>query len=176
MSEFDDYYNRINCWKDPYSKPAVCEDTKRFWLNSADEGIWYLVERLADERHIELMEGVANILADIGPESVSAIVHVLNHRPLWDDSNAAWLLKALGWIGEHESHGNYFELLDTIDGHLNSDDDDIFEAAVLACKCLPVEKARLLLSYHMPRIEKIEHYEDYLSEVFDRPPCSNHEN
>lgn len=169
--EFDDYYDKINWRMGPYATQEFRQKVLNFWMVSGPEGIAYLVDRLTQEPHLELLEGVPDILASIGEASVAPLVKALNYSPMLNECNVEACLKPFSWMGKVIEPD--YELLEMIDGHLNLDDDDVFEAAVLACKILPVDTARLILAEHMPRIEKIEHFEDYLYEVYDRPPCSN---
>ncbi len=61
-------------------------------MSQGDAGAKWLVERLARETHVDVLDGAANLLADIGPKSVEPIVNSLEHERTRD--HAEVLLKA----------------------------------------------------------------------------------
>jgi hypothetical protein len=95
---FEEQYNRIGWRTGPFATRDARQAVKEFWINSGQEGVDYLVERLNNEFHIDLIEGVSSLLVDIGPRSIDPIVQALN-RPQSKRDNTDILLKTLGWIG-----------------------------------------------------------------------------
>ena len=66
-----------------------------FWVHSGTTGAEWLINRLATETHIDVLDGVANLLADLGATSIGPILTKLNARPTRDQADV--LLRALGW-------------------------------------------------------------------------------
>ena len=54
-----------------------------------------LIDRLASETHVETLEGVANLLADLGSSIIQPVVKKLGANIA--DEHAEALLKAIGW-------------------------------------------------------------------------------
>jgi hypothetical protein len=91
-------YQQIGWWKGPNAtaeaRTLVCE----FWRAQGDQGLRWLVSRLRLEGHIDLLDGVASILAQIGDTAIPPVLDELERQPSRDQAEA--LLKALGWLGE----------------------------------------------------------------------------
>ena len=91
-------YQKIGWWKGPNAtaeaRTLVCE----FWRAQGDQGLRWLVSRLRLEGHVDLLDGVASILAQIGETAIPPVLDELERQPSRDQAEA--LLKALGWLGE----------------------------------------------------------------------------
>jgi hypothetical protein len=148
---FENVYRRINWYKGQYATPAARKHVRNFWVHSGRTGAEWLVKRLERETHLELLEGVADILAEIGTLGVPSILHALDKKPRRDRTE--FLLKALGWIGSNRSFDADFHprLEQLISSYLRDEDPDIREAACSATEILPAESAIRLLREQLER-------------------------
>ncbi|MGP0065006.1 MAG: hypothetical protein ACLQGP_15590 [Isosphaeraceae bacterium] len=96
--DFEDAYQKIGWWKGPNATPETRARVREFWRLQGDRGLGWLVGRLRREWHIDLLDGVASILAQAGGAAIVPILDELEHQPRRDQAEA--LLKALGWMGE----------------------------------------------------------------------------
>src|SRR5271157_1840143 len=70
-------YQKIGWWKGPNAtaeaRTLVCD----FWRDQGDQGLRWLVSRLRPEGHIDLLDGVASILAQIGDTAIAPVLDEL---------------------------------------------------------------------------------------------------
>jgi hypothetical protein len=140
-------YQKIGWWKGPNAtadaRTLVCD----FWRNQGDHGLRWLVSRLRPEGHIDLLDGVASILAQIGATAIPPVLDELERQPSRDHAEA--LLKALGWLGEQGNAASpplVARLGLVLATFLSRDDPGLREWAARAAGLLPRERAVGLLS------------------------------
>ena len=111
----------------------------------ATAGAQWLVERIARETHVDVLDGVANLLADIGTKGIAAIARKLEAEPTRDQAEV--LLKSLGWIEAPQDVGGiHLESLGkSLEKYLWFEDVDIRVAACAATRILPGDRAGVLL-------------------------------
>ncbi len=63
---FEEEYQRIGCWTGPDATPEAWESRREFWRSSGKDGVLWLVRRLRQERHIDVLDGAASLLAELG--------------------------------------------------------------------------------------------------------------
>ena len=145
-SEFEDFYQRIGWRTGPFASREAQKSVRDFWVSQGDAGAKWLVERLARETHVDVLDGAANLLADIGPKSVEPIVNSLEHERTRD--HAEVLLKALGWIEAPQdvSPIHLDHLVRALATYLAHPDADIRAAACAATRILPSDRAIALLT------------------------------
>jgi hypothetical protein len=159
---FEAVYNRIGWWRGPFATLAARKEVREFWLRNSVVGASWLVERLATETHGDVLDGVANLLADIGTGSIKPIIGKLADKPTRDQTEV--LLKALGWI-EAPRDATIVDpqsVETTLDTYLSDKDLDIRAAACAATRILPRERAIALLTKRR-RIER----DSYVLEAID---------
>lgn len=127
--EYELFYGIINLRTGPFATRDVQKVVRDFWVAEGESGAAWLVDKLMKETHYSLMEGVSNMLADIGVDSIGSVLRALESGPRVDVAEA--LLKALGWIGVSvRSIAVDPILLEGVLGqYLSSVDPDIREAA-----------------------------------------------
>ncbi len=67
IEEFETYYRLIGWWRGPFGTREAQNAVRHFWVNHGAVGAEWLIERIARESHGDVLDGVANLLADIGP-------------------------------------------------------------------------------------------------------------
>jgi hypothetical protein len=139
-------YQKIGWWKGPNAtaeaRTLVCD----FWRRQGDQGLRWLVSRLHPEGHIDLLDGVASILAQIGDTAIPPVLDELERQPSRDQAEA--LLKALGWLGEQGnaiSPPSVARLGLVLATFLSGDDPGLREWAARAARLLPRERVVGLL-------------------------------
>lgn len=162
-----EYYRRINWERGEFASDAARADIKAFWINSGQAGAEWLLRRFLQETDFAVQEGVANLLADIGPGSIRPIIRVLR-RQLRSD-RVEFLLKALGWIGPIGSQGIVDEkdLIGLIEFYLKNADQDVRVAACSATGILSREQAIGILRRQLERESDssiIEVIEDFIAD------------
>jgi hypothetical protein len=143
---FEDFYQRIGWRKGPYGSREAQKSVREFWVGQGAAGARWLVERLARETHVDVLDGAANLLADIGPKSIEPIASSLEYQPTRD--HAEVLLKALGWIEAPQDvlAIQLDHLVRTLARYLAHTDADIRAAASAATRILPPDRAIALLA------------------------------
>jgi hypothetical protein len=142
---FEHVYRLIGWWRGPNSAPAVKRSVRDFWFHCGTTGTEWLIGRLATETHIDILDGVANLLADIGPTSIDPILNKLKARPTRDQAEV--LLKALGWV-KAPRHAIELPAVDVekiLQAYLEHQDSDIRSSACAATSILPSDSAIALL-------------------------------
>ena len=139
-------YQKIGWWKGPNAtaeaRTLVCD----FWRDQGDQGLRWLVSRLRLKGHIDLLDGVASILAQIGDTAIPPVLDELERQPSRDQAEA--LLKALGWLGERGNAASpplVARLGLVLGKFLRGDDPGLREWAARAARLLPGERAVGLL-------------------------------
>jgi hypothetical protein len=144
--DYEVFYRRIGWWKGPFATSEARKSVRKFWVDCGAGGAEWLIERIGRETHGDLLDGVANVLADIGQESIVPIAHKLKYEPARDQAEV--LLKSLGWIEATQdaaiSHPQ--DLWTTLERYLSNPDADIRAAACAATRILPRHRARALLA------------------------------
>jgi hypothetical protein len=143
---FEEEYQKIGWWKGPYAKPEARARVRDFWRLQGDRGLRWLAGRLRGEGHIDLLQGVASLLANAGSAGIPPILDELEHDPPLDQG--VFLLKALGWMGEEgvEAQPTAATRLEAVlSTFLHHDNADLRESAVRAARLLPRERATGLL-------------------------------
>ena len=143
---FEEVYQKIGWWKGPYAKPEARARVRDFWQLQGDRGLRWLARRLRREGHIDLLQGVASLLANAGSAGISPILDELEHDPPLDQ--AVSLLRALGWMGEEGVDAEptaATRLGAVLSAFLHHDDADLRESAVRAARLLPRERVVGLL-------------------------------
>ncbi len=127
--EFNSEYGRIGWWKGPHATREAQNEVRQFWKSAGAAGAEWLVKRIAKETHGDILEGVANLLADIGPASIIPVVRELDAEPTRDQAEV--LLKSLGWIeADHDAAVICPKGLETtLEKYLTHSDADIRAAA-----------------------------------------------
>jgi hypothetical protein len=136
MNDFEIFYRRIGRRTGPFATRDARQATRDFWVASGRDGAEWLVDRLVQEIHLSLLEGVANLLADIGAKSIEPILRALEAGVKSDQAQA--LLNALSWI-EAAPHAISIDpvILEKVMGRYLSDaDPDVREAACAATSIL----------------------------------------
>jgi len=139
-------YQEIGWWKGPNATAAARTLVYDFWRDQGDQGLRWLVSRLRPEGHIDLLDGVASILAQIGDTAIPLVLAELERQPSRDQAEA--LLKALGWLGEQgnaASPPSVTQLGLVLATFLSGDDPGLREWAARAARLLPRERAVGLL-------------------------------
>jgi hypothetical protein len=129
MNDFEVFYRRIGWRTGPFATRDARQATRDFWVASGRDGAEWLVDRLVKEIHLSLLEGVANLLADIGTKSIEPIIRALESGVKSDQAEA--LLNALSWIeAPYDAISIDPVILEKVVGRYLSDDDpDVREAA-----------------------------------------------
>lgn len=142
---FEEQYQRIGWWKGPHATPAARQGVREFWESWGPRGARWLVRRLRSESHLDLLSGVANLLADLGEVSLRPILDELEFEASRDQAEA--LLKALAWLGAAGATAGVFagQLTPILAAFLTHDDPDLREAACRATSLLAPGRARALL-------------------------------
>jgi hypothetical protein len=142
----EEEYQKIGWWKGPNATREARARQRDFWCHHGERGLRWLAGRLRREWHIDLLDGVASLLADAGSAGIAPILDELERQPARDQ---AWaLLKALAWIGEEGvevppvSAARLEAVLAML---LQHDDTDLREWAADAARLLPRERALRLL-------------------------------
>jgi HEAT repeat protein len=148
--EFEDAYQRIGWWRGPNTTPEARALVRDYWRLQGNRGLSWLVGRLRREWHIDLLDGVASLLAQAGGAGLLPILDELERQPRRDHAEA--LLKALGWIGEEgipvqPSSVKRLEMV--LSMFLHHDDAGLREGAARAARLLPPEQAMALLGRHV---------------------------
>jgi hypothetical protein len=145
--DFEDAYQKIGWWKGLNAMPEARALVRDFWRLQGSRGLYWLVDRLRREWHIDLLDGVASILAEAGGAAILPILEELDRQPQRDQAEA--LLKVLGWIGEDGVRANpsSVERLErTLSKFLQQNDAGLREGAARAVRLLPPEQAVALLA------------------------------
>ena len=148
---FEEQYQKIGWWKGPQAASSVRQGVQDFWASRGPRGARWLVRRLRNESHLDLLSGVANLLADLGEVSLRPMLEELEFEPSRDQAEA--LLKALGWLGTARLHAGPFagQLAPILAAFLTHDDPDLREAACRATSLLAPQRALALLEPRLPR-------------------------
>ena len=165
--EFERWYQQIGWWRGPNATAAVRKLVRSFWMNSGRTGAKWLIERIDTESHIDVLDGVANLLADIGPTSIDPIINKLKATPTRDQVEV--LLKALGWV-EAPRHAMAIAtsvVENTLQGYLLHPDSDIRSAACAATRVLPRNSAIALLD-RTRRVETDSEVLEAIDEAIER--------
>jgi hypothetical protein len=143
--EDEEEYRRLGWWKGPDAAPESIARGVRYWRGRGAGGARWLARRLRGESHIDVLDGAAGLLADLGDAALGPIVAELEVEPTRDQAEA--LLKALGWLAEggHGSDSLTFRLARALDPFLSHDDDDLRARAAGAAVLLPEGLAAVLL-------------------------------
>jgi|GEM_PF-3358292 len=144
--KFEQFYRKIGWWRGPNASQDVRTSVREFWTHSGSTGAKWLIDRIARETHIDVLDGVANLLADIGPSSIDPIIHKLKAKPTRDQVEV--LLKALGWIEapRHAIAIHQVDLENALQNYLGHTESDIRCAACAATRILPGSGALPLLN------------------------------
>jgi hypothetical protein len=145
--DFEDAYQKIGWWKGPNATPEARARVRDFWRLQGNRGLSWLVGRLRREWHIDLLDGVADLLAQAGGAGIPPILDELEHQPLRRDQAEA-LLKALGWMGEEGipvPPSSVKRLETALSMFLHQDDAGLREWAARAVRLLPREQALALI-------------------------------
>jgi len=140
-------YQKLGWWKGPHATAEARTLVRDFWRSQREEGLRWLVRRLRPEWHIDLLDGVASTLAQIGDSAILPVLDELERQPSRDQAEA--LLKALGWLGEQGNAASppllarLGPVLATI---LSGDDPGLREWAARAARLLPGEQVVGLLA------------------------------
>ena len=142
---FEDQYEKIGWWKGPLATSSARQEVHDFWVSRGSRGARWLVRRLRSESHLDLLSGVANLLADLGELSLGPIVEELELEPTRDQAEA--LLKALAWLGAAGMTAGPLagRLIPILSAVLIHEDFDVREAACRATSLLAPGRARALL-------------------------------
>ncbi len=85
MDEYEEQYQRINWTKGPLSNKNIQNQVNEFWLQSGPDCINWLINRIHTESHIDILDGVVNILTDIGLAAEQLIEDALTNDNLSQD-------------------------------------------------------------------------------------------
>jgi hypothetical protein len=142
----EEEYQKIGWWKGPNATPEQQARQRDFWLRQESPGLLWLVGRLREEWHIDLLDGVASLLSQAGKASIPLLLDELERQPPRDQAEA--LLKALAWMGETGVEVQPF-LTTRLEANLamllQHRDTDLREWASGAARLLPQERAVGLL-------------------------------
>jgi hypothetical protein len=144
--DFEDAYQKIGWWKGPNATPETRARVRDFWRLQGNRGLSWLVGRLRREWHIDLLDGVADLLAQAGDAGIPPILDELERQPRRDQAEA--LLKALGWMGEEGipvPPSSVKRLETALSMFLHQDDAGLREWAARAVRLLPGERAIALI-------------------------------
>jgi hypothetical protein len=165
---FEEEYQKIGWWKGPHATSTARQGVREFWASQGPRGARWLVRRLRDEWHLDLLSGVANLLADLGEVSLRPILDELALDTSRDQAEA--LLKALGWMGTAGATAGVCagQLAPILAAFLTHDDPDLREAACRATSLLAPERARALLESRCavePSIEVRQAIEERMAQL-----------
>jgi len=148
--DFEEQYQKIGWWKGPQATSSARKAVQDFWARQGPRGARWLVRRLRSESHLDLLSGVANLLADLGEVSLRPVVDELEFDPSRDQAEA--LLKALGWLAAAGLTSGLFagQLAPILAAFLTRDDPDLREAACRATSLLAPQRALGLLEPCLP--------------------------
>jgi hypothetical protein len=146
--DLEEEYQKIGRWKGPFATPEAQARVRDFWSGQGEPGLHWLVGRFRQEWHIDVLDGVANLLAETGEAAVPTILEELERQPAVEHAEA--LLKALAWIGENgvnapSSLTTRLEAILTL--YLQSDDPGPREWAARSACLLPQQQAIALLRH-----------------------------
>ena len=139
-------YQKIGWWKGPHATAEARTLVYDFWRDQGDQGLRWLVSRLRPEGHIDLLDGVASILAQDRRYCNPPVLDELERQPSRDQAEA--LLKALGWLGEQGKAASpplVARLGLVLARFLGGDDSGLREWSARAARLLPRERAVGLL-------------------------------
>jgi hypothetical protein len=157
---FEDAYQKIGWWKGPNATPEARALVSDFWRQRGEQGLRWLVGRLRREWHLDLLDGVASLLARAGDAAIPPILDELERQPARDQAEA--LLKAFGWMGEQgtEAQPSSVTRLElALSEFLHQEDPGLREWATRAAGLLPRERAvdllrRQLVAVRDPEVRK----------------------
>jgi hypothetical protein len=169
--DFEEQYQKIGWWKGPHATDSARQGVRAFWARQGPRGVRWLVRRLRSESHLELLSGVANLLADLGEVSLRPILNELEWKPARDQAEA--LLEALAWLGETGLTAGVFagQLTPILATFLTHDDADLREMACRATSLLAPGRALALLESRLavePSTEVRQTVEETIAQLHSR--------
>ncbi len=87
--EFEAAYQKIGWWKGPNASAEAWARVREFWRHQGDQGFSWLASRLRREWHIDLLDGVASLLAEADGAAIPAILEELERQPSRDQARGA---------------------------------------------------------------------------------------
>ena len=140
---FEAEYKKIGVWKGRLGTAQERARVLQFWKDHGQQGARWLCRRLRRETHVDALDGVANILANIGEASLAPIVEELEREPSPEQSEA--MLFALKWIRPSETHPSLDRLVRVLERLLRNGDPDLVERSCAATRVLDRRRAIELL-------------------------------
>jgi hypothetical protein len=144
LHECEREYRKIGWWKGPHAAKEERQAVRRFWVGLGEPGARWLARRIGRETHVDILDGVVNLLASLGPTGVGPILDTLQEdvTPV----QAEHLLAALRWArltGQAPLQSRLHEVLCRFLVHEAA---DVRQAAVRATRVLPRDLACRLLA------------------------------
>lgn len=138
---FEDEYQKIGRWTGPEAAPEAREKRWEFWRLSGVGGVRWLVRRLREERHIDVLHGAASLLAGLGEVVLEPVFEELARANSRDQSLCLlWSLVSLSEAVptlRMDARASEAILAD----RLQDDDPDLREAAAEAMRLVESEQA-----------------------------------
>jgi hypothetical protein len=162
----EEEYRKIGWWKGPHAEKAAREAVRSFWKGLGTWGARWLARRLRRETHVDAVEGVANLLADLGAVAAGPVLEELEGTPSWDQAKA--LLTALRWLPSPGHLLTQDRQQRAIAKFAADADADLREAACRATRVLPQPEALLVLRQALSAEENEDVRQAIEAEIDDR--------
>jgi HEAT repeats len=135
VRRFESEYKKLGWTRGRYSSTRERDKARAFWVRSGADGARWLVQRIRDEPHVDVLDHVANLLADMGPACMSPILEKLREAPTLEQADV--LLTAIGWLRESSNP----QLLEVLADYARHQSADVRETCVLATRALGQSEA-----------------------------------
>jgi len=137
------YYQKIGWWKGSAATDQARAINRAFWVGQGEVGTRWLAGRVGNETHSDVLDGVASLLAELGPISFTPVLEALGEKVT--PEQAECLLTALRWISLPDRQNLPSGLVAILLRFLEHEQPDVREAAVRAsCICPPREATQHL--------------------------------
>lgn len=136
---YEEKYQSLGHRKGPKAERSYRRRLEEFWANEGETGLRWIIRRLSEETHGDLLDSAASLLADAGPAAASLILDELERNPETDQAIALW--KALGWMADSKTSWDEESLNDRLRAALNQalrhPNFDVRSSCAYAARLLP---------------------------------------
>ncbi len=136
-------YQKVGWWKGPHATPEARQAVRTFWVGLGEPGVCWLAQRIGRESHVDLLDGVTNLLISFGPAGLPLILNTLQGdvTPV----QAEHLLTVLRWTRLTGQEHLQPQLNAVLRHFLAHESAEVRQAAVRAARALPRDRARQML-------------------------------